>query len=149
MAVFSWRSPKKGAVGAGAAPCGNQSEYEALALAQMTELFGKYGDLVELWFDGGFPPAMKAALGALIEKLQPNAVRFQGPTDRNAIRWVGTESGRTKGDDNWSTAKSSLDFGAGEPDANVWAPTECDVTMQALRCAESDIAGRKKHGRMF
>ena len=61
---------------------------------------------------------MKAQLGALVEREQPNSVRFQGPTDRNAIRWVGTESGEALKDDNWSTAKSALDYGAGEPDGS-------------------------------
>ena len=50
-----------------------QDEYNALALAQLTELWGSFGPLAEVWFDGGYADSMKANLTALAAKLQ---VRF-------------------------------------------------------------------------
>ena len=36
------------------------AEYEALVLLQLRELWTAYGSLVELWFDGGCPPSLRA-----------------------------------------------------------------------------------------
>jgi alpha-L-fucosidase len=105
------------------------AEQEAVILGQLEEIWGSYGDLVELWFDGGtVDKALAPKLTALLKRLQPKAVCFQGPTATQGLRWAGTESGHATLP-NWSTAKSSVDFGSGEPDAPVWAPTEADVTL--------------------
>jgi hypothetical protein len=113
-------------------PCGTTIEqYGDLVQQQLTELWTEYGTLAELWFDGGFPVGTGAALGRMIRELQPHAVAFQGPVARNGIRWAGSEDGKAAADDNWSTSNSTLDFGAGSPSGGVWAPTECDVTLQA------------------
>lgn len=86
------------------------AEYEALVLLQLRELWTAYGSLVELWFDGGCPPTLRARVAALLEELQPSSVRFQGPNNAQAVRWVGSESGSAP-EPNWLTANSSLDFG--------------------------------------
>lgn len=31
-----------------------QAEFEAIALAQVTELWSRFGNLTEIWFDGGY-----------------------------------------------------------------------------------------------
>jgi len=121
----------------GAGPCGDQAAYEATTLAQLEELWTRYGELAELWFDGGVdtgvaptPGTLGAKVAALIAAHQPLAAAFQAPPTPNAVRWVGTEGGTTAAD-TWSTAKSATDFGPGEPGGPVWAPAECDVTLQA------------------
>ena len=76
------------------------------------------------------PHSLGARVRDLIAELQPNAVSFQGPVATNGVRWVGSEAGTTASD-TWSTATSPVDFGAGEPDGAIWAPAECDVTLQA------------------
>jgi L-serine deaminase len=52
--------------GAGQAPL-SQAEYEALALAQVTELWTQFGNLTEIWLDGGCG-AMCDKVGALVKK---------------------------------------------------------------------------------
>ena len=74
------------------------AEYRSIVLAQLRELWANYGDLVELWFDGGTADKqLIAPLAALLEELQPDAVRFQGPSKLQAVRWVGSESGVAPG----------------------------------------------------
>ena len=119
-------------------PCGNQAQYENLVLAQIKELWSNYGQLAELWFDGGVdsgskptPGSLSYRVASLMAKLQPDAVGFQAPGNVNGIRWAGSEQGTTS-DDTWSTSVGgAVDFGPGSPKGKIWAPVECDVTLQA------------------
>ena len=55
-----------------------------------------YGKLFEIWFDGGVLPVSEGGpdVAALLKKLQPDAVTFQGPVGtKSLIRWVGNERG--------------------------------------------------------
>lgn len=55
----------------------------------MTELWTQFGGLDEIWLDGGCG-SMCDKVGALVRKLQPNAVVFngQGVSD-SPVRWCG------------------------------------------------------------
>jgi hypothetical protein len=107
-----------------------QTEYEDIILAQLTEIWSDYGDLFELWFDGGtLDPALAPKIAPLLAKLQPNAVCFQGPT-KQAARWAGSESGDVP-EPNWSASKDSVAWGPGDPNAKQFAPSEADVTTSA------------------
>jgi alpha-L-fucosidase len=69
-----------------------QAEFEAIELAQLTELWSEYGTLAETWFDGGWAPDMLPALKLLISKYLPNTAAFGGVgVTPNAVKWVGTE----------------------------------------------------------
>lgn len=69
-----------------------QAEFEAIAEEQVTELWTKYGNLTEIWFDGGYTSDMKSRLLALLARTQPKAVGFNGGgISSSAARWVGTE----------------------------------------------------------
>ena len=57
-----------------------QDEYETILLTNLRQLWTDYGELAEVWFDGGIPAGFSNKLWALHEELQPNAVAFQGPT---------------------------------------------------------------------
>lgn len=127
-----------GAVAAGGGLCGGQSDYEALVLAQLRELWTHYGELAELWFDGDTPDK-KHFLGLLskeIVELQPTASVFGGwfGSVKNPVRWIGTESGIAP-EDNWSadlkTAGDGFGNGAGVANGSTWVPADCDVTLQA------------------
>ena len=76
----------------------------------------------------GYPAGTAEPIAALLAKLQPNAMAFQGPGN-NVIRWVGTEDGHAPYP-TWSTAQSSWDAGAGDPNAPVWVPAESDTCLQ-------------------
>lgn len=79
-------------------------------------------------FAGTVDAKLAPQVSALLAKLQPKAVCFQGPTATQGVRWPGSESGDAP-EPNWSTANSSVDFGPGRPDAPEFVPTESDVTL--------------------
>jgi alpha-L-fucosidase len=103
-----------------------QDQFETIALAQVTELWTEFGNLTEIWFDGGYTSDMKSKITALLNKNQPNTNAFGGlGVTPNAVCWVGTETGNPGGEI-WSTGGSHL----GDPNGNVWCPKGCDTTLQ-------------------
>jgi hexosaminidase len=69
-----------------------QAEFEKIALHQLTELWTNYGNLTEVWFDGGYEQSMQAPLVRLLAKHQPTVLAFNGGgLVASASRWVGTE----------------------------------------------------------
>jgi alpha-L-fucosidase len=117
-----------------------QEQYSDIIMRQLTELWGNYGPLFEVWFDGGIlsPAQGGADVSSLIKKLQPEAIAFQGPYGYdNMIRWVGNEVG-TAPDPCWATADSTTNSDGvkvvtglnGRPDAPFWCPGESDFTLR-------------------
>ena len=115
-----------------------QKKYAASCEAALTELFTRYGELFEIWFDGGVRPPEEGGPRALelIEKHQPRAILFQGPKSaKNTIRWVGNERGVAPYPCWSAAAGTTQDDGtkesryAGRPDGSVWCPGECDVPL--------------------
>lgn len=106
-----------------------QRKYDAMYREQLTEVFTRYGRLVELWFDG----STVTPVADLVKRYQPDAVVFQGPAA--SIRWVGNENGFApypcwngigEADARTGTA-TALD---GDPNGPVWMPSEADVSMR-------------------
>lgn len=120
----------KGATGANDP---RQVEYRRRAQTMVTELWGRYGPLAYIWFDGGVLPVEKggADLAPIQRRLQPQAVTFGGPPENPAglSRWPGNENGVTSYP-NWSTVTRANDEGAGNPDGKVWEPAECDAPLR-------------------
>eukprot|EP01113_Clastostelium_recurvatum_P027043 TRINITY_DN3254_c0_g1_i10.p1 TRINITY_DN3254_c0_g1~~TRINITY_DN3254_c0_g1_i10.p1 ORF type:complete len:463 (+),score=64.52 TRINITY_DN3254_c0_g1_i10:123-1511(+) len=101
--------------------------YDQIVLQQLNELWTEYGDLAEIWFDGG---TNVTGVAALLDRLQPNAISFQGPYPlQNVIRWSGTELGIPPYPC-WSASESSNTYGKGDPYAPTWAPVETDTTIR-------------------
>jgi len=108
--------------------------YDEFYLAQLRELCTDYGELVELWFDGAGSAGREydwAAIGALIEELQPRAMVFNmGPA---TIRWVGNEDGLAADPCEYVTDSTDLNnydedvIGLVEP---RYLPPECDVSLR-------------------
>lgn len=72
---------------------GAYRSYCNLVENQLIELWTQYGELFEIWFDGGHI-INGPDIEALLSKYQPNAVCFQGPLKwRSNLRWVGNEKG--------------------------------------------------------
>lgn len=117
-----------------------QARYATLCEQMLTELWSRYGELAEIWFDGGaLPPAEGGPdLVPLLKRLQPQASVFQGPVA--TIRWVGNEDGvadypcwatypslsQAAGDD---AAERRL-LAQGDPNGTLWLPGECDVPVR-------------------
>lgn len=115
-------------------------EYVKNVEAQLTELWSEYGELFEVWFDGGVIPVEEGGpnLMPILEKYQPDAIAFQGPKGyKNAIRWVGNEEGYAT-DDCWGATNSGyrgyLGEGSseeegwcGSPNGHFYCPAETDV----------------------
>ncbi len=107
--------------------------------AQVTELWTRYGELFEVWFDGGVIPPEKGGpdLVPLLKKYQPQAVCFQGPRDwPHNLRWVGNEDGLAP-ENCWATTNAGEarydgtvpdeQAGAGDPDGIYYWPAETDM----------------------
>lgn len=106
-----------------------QKDYNTSCEAMLTELWSNYGDLAEIWFDGGVLPVDKGGpdLFPILQRHQPGAVVFQSPAP-GGIRWIGNENGVAKYPC-WNTVKKLNDSGAGDPDGAIWNPGECDVPL--------------------
>jgi alpha-L-fucosidase len=135
-----WRQDHPGRVNEGKG--GDPEKQKAYATARtkaLRELWGNYGPLFEIWFDGGDPgqDITEVDVVGLLQELQSDAVLFQGPDQlQNVIRWVGNERGEALYP-NWSTAhEGSAEHGwtekklSGDPDGALWVPAECDVAIR-------------------
>jgi alpha-L-fucosidase len=112
--------------------------YAKICEGMAEELWSRYGELFEIWFDGGALPPSKGGpdLMPLIEKYQPNALLFQGPAEaKNLIRWVGNERGLAPypcwatGFDGTQADGTKEGRFSGNPAGNRWIPGECDVPL--------------------
>jgi len=105
-------------------------QYMNIVFEQITELWTQYGELAEIWFDGGTYNYSNTLLEMLL-KYQPKAIAFQGPNGYpNNIRWVGTELADPPYPC-WSTANNSDAYGGGSVLSNaIWAPAESDTTIR-------------------
>ena len=106
-----------------------QAKYDAMYRAQLAEVFSRYGQMVEIWFDG----SSKTDVGDLLAKYQPRAMVFQGR--QATIRWVGTEEGSAPypcwnsidGAMARSGVSTALDS---DPGGDTWLPNEVDVSIR-------------------
>jgi alpha-L-fucosidase len=117
-----------------------QKKYNEIVKMQLTELWSEYGDLMEVWFDGGVLPPEKGGFDvlALLKKYQPEAIAFQGPFGyENNIRWVGNEEGVAPYPC-WSRADSTTSATGvieikglnGNPNGLFWCPGESDFPLR-------------------
>ena len=117
-----------------------QQGYEDLSIALMTELWTEFGDLEEIWLDGGCGDLCNRVNALEKTTTAANAVAFNGGggTSENPVRWCGTEGGSPPG---WPTIWSTTTCGwcpdgsgSGSPPNSTnaaWYPSGVDVTLQA------------------
>ncbi len=71
-------------------PVRTRDEYLQIVYTQLSELWGRYGQLGELWFDGALPfsndRAMRQQIAEMAARLQPHAILLDGPSAKNAAR---------------------------------------------------------------
>ena len=106
-----------------------QSGYNKLYRQQLTEVLSRYGQMVEVWFDG----SNVIEVGDILKKYAPEAMIFQGP--HATIRWVGNEEGfapypawNAVPEEVWRACKATAEHG--DPNGTVWLPNECDARMR-------------------
>jgi alpha-L-fucosidase len=117
-----------------------QAEYVRICERMLTELWSRYGELTEIWFDGGALPPDKGGpdMLPLLQQYQPNALIFQGPHAN--LRWIGNEQG-VADYPCWATVtnRKTLEaaehgnpqlLGSGDPAGELWVPGECDVPIR-------------------
>ena len=106
-----------------------QEEYTKIYRGWLTEVLSKYGDMIEVWFDG----SLELEIGDILKKYAPNAIVFQSKFAN--IRWVGQEEGYAS-DPAWNSL-SRLDGITGvaierhgNPDGDCYMPLECDARLR-------------------
>jgi len=107
-----------------------QARYVKICEQMLAELWSRYGELFEIWFDGGALPVDKGGpdLVPIYQKYQPQAIVFQGPVA--SIRWIGNERG-VAAYPCWATVPHRQDYqGPGDPNGRYWLPGECDVPVR-------------------
>ena len=106
-----------------------QAKYDAMYREQLTEVFSRYGEMVEVWFDG----STATPVTDLLRKYQPHAMVFQGPAA--TIRWVGNEDGFApnpcwNGIDRADAKTGTATSLNSDPNGDVWMPNEVDVSIR-------------------
>jgi len=106
-----------------------QTRYNAMYREQLTEVLSRYGEMVEVWFDG----STAASVSDILKKYQPHAMVFQGPAA--TIRWVGNEDGLApnpcwNGIDRADARTGTATSLNSNPDGDVWMPNEVDVSIR-------------------
>ena len=137
-------SPSDRHFGAGTAgSCANaqeQEKYNKIYRQQLTEILTRYGDMIEVWFDG----SLVVPVGDILQKHAPRAQVFQGP--HATIRWVGNEEGWAPYPA-WNAvplakARSGIATAAdGTPNGDAWLPNECDTKYCASWHWKTHYAG--------
>jgi alpha-L-fucosidase len=106
-----------------------QTAYDALYRRQLTELLTRYGEMVEIWFDG----SLVTPVGDILKERAPHAMIFQGTFA--TIRWVGNEDGFAPYPAWNAVSKSDAESGVAtamhsDPNESVWLPIEADVSIR-------------------
>jgi hypothetical protein len=105
----------------------DQETYESIVVQQLEEIWEGYGQLLEIWFDGGYSAALKDRILPLLEKYQSDAAVFNGfGLTNNSIRNIGNEFGFAP-EDTWLTVNAN---GQEDPDGAYFSPPECPTTLQ-------------------
>ena len=119
-----------------------QKAYKKMCEGMVTELCTNYGELFEIWFDGGADHPDNGAPDVLpiVQKYQPNCV-FYHNLQLAETRWGGSESG-TVPYPCWATFPNPYSHGGdtqaermkllkhGDPDGKYWMPAMSDAPLR-------------------
>jgi alpha-L-fucosidase len=121
-----------------------QEAYNALIEAECLELATRYGELFEVWFDGGIdtPEAGGPDVLPIWEKHQPDCL-FYHSNQRRDVRWGGSETGTVpypcwatvpdSGRATYTGHRSSLEaLGRGDPEGRDWCPAMSDAPLRGF-----------------
>lgn len=107
-----------------------QRVYNQMYRRQLEELLTRYGEIVEVWFDG----SSDIPVNDILQKYAPDAMVFQ--TSSATIRWTGNEEGIATYPAWNAVSKADALSGVstnrhGDPYGDAWLPLECDTTIRA------------------
>ena len=121
-----WNANYPGRVSGGAE---KQAAYNVATEKMLTELWTRYGELVEIWFDSGVlaPDDGGPDVAPLLARYQPHAMVLQ--SEAATIRHACGEDGMVDYPC-WSTARRPQSMRQGHPDGKLWLPVECDVPIR-------------------
>jgi len=119
-----------------------QAYYNRMVEGMVEEICNRYGELFEIWFDGGASHPDKGAPDVLpiVQQYQPNCLFYHNEQLAEA-RWGGSESG-TVGYPCWATMPGpNSHFGElpgnfleflshGDPDGRFWMPAMSDAPLR-------------------
>lgn len=117
-----------------------QAKFNRVAEGMATELFSKYGPLLQIWMDAGvkLPDEGGPDLLPLFDRYQPESI-FYNSTKRSDYRWIGNEKGYADYPC-WATMPDSEKgisselwkpiLGSGDPDGEIWSPGMVDVPVR-------------------
>jgi alpha-L-fucosidase len=107
-----------------------QAAYVKTCERMLTELWSRYGEMFQIWFDGGALPPEKGGPNMLpiLEKYQPQANVCQGP---NATNRFGTSEAGVVPYPYWNTVnkREGCDWTSGDPNGKIWIPGEACSPM--------------------
>ena len=122
-----------------------QQVYNRIAEKQTEELCSRYGDLIQIWYDGGtLTPAQGGSdTYPIFKKYQPDSVYYHDG-EHNDHRWIGNEDGYAEYPC-WATMgpmqimpgqKGSVApswkpiRGTGDPNGSLWSPGMVDIPLR-------------------
>lgn len=106
-----------------------QEAYNRVYRQQLAEVLSRYGELFEVWFDGG----QVIEVGDILRRYAPKAMVFQGKYA--TIRWVGNEDGIAPYPA-WNAVSHPAAIAGGgtaqhgDPNGTKWLPLECDARIR-------------------
>jgi len=106
-----------------------QERYNKVYRRQLTEVLSRYGEMVEVWFDG----SLYVEVGDILKKYAPNAMILNSP--HATIRYVGNESGMAPYPAWNAVSETAAQSGGsrandGNPDGSTWLPIECPTEIR-------------------
>ncbi len=121
-----------------------QAYYNKMVEGMVKEICTRYGDLFEIWFDGGADHPDNGAPDVLpiIQQYQPNCLFYHNSQLAEA-RWGGSESG-TVGYPCWATFPNFYSHAGntpsekitllkhGDPDGKYWMPAMSDAPLRGI-----------------
>ncbi len=107
----------------------HQKQYDAMYRQQLIEVLSRYGEMVEVWFDG----SSATPVADILQRYASRSMIFQGPSA--TIRWVGNEQGFAPYPawNSLSTHDAATGVATalyGDPNGQVWLPNEVDVSIR-------------------
>ncbi len=119
-----------------------QEYYNHMVEGMVTEICTRYGDLFEIWFDGGASHPDKGApdVYPIVTKYQPNAIFYHNEQHAD-VRWGGSETGKMPYPC-WATFPNFYSHAGdtpqeryaflkhGDPEGKYWMPAMADAPLR-------------------